>query len=117
MRATLEKPGEGRVLVVDGGGSMRCALVGDQLAALAVRNNWAGIVIHGAIRDSAVIDRDCAISIKALGTSPVKSVKRGWGNADVPVSFLGGITMKTGDYIYADSDGVLVAKKALHLKA
>lgn len=98
---------------------MRCALVGDQLAALAVRNGWAGIVVHGAIRDSTVIDKECCISIKALGTSPVKSLKRGWGTVDIPISFgqTGGVTIRTGDWIYADADGILVAKKALHLKA
>lgn len=124
VRATLEGPGEGRVLVVDGGGSFRCALVGDQLAALATRNGWRGIVVWGAIRDAAVIDAQAqaqakqptataGVAIRALGTSPVKSVKRGWGSRDIPLS-LGGVPVQTGDYLYADRDGILVTKKKLH---
>lgn len=118
MRTTLEKDGQGRVLLVDGGGSLRCALVGDQIAALAAKNGWAGVVVHGAVRDADTIDAECSVSIKALGTSPVKSVRRGWGALDVPVTLgqQGGIMIRTGDYVYADADGVLIAKKPLHLK-
>jgi regulator of ribonuclease activity A len=88
VRPALEKPGEGRVLVVDGGGSRRYALVGDVLAGLAHRNGWAGLLVYGYIRDSEAIAR-VAIGVKALGTHPRKSVKNGAGDRDIPVTFSG----------------------------
>lgn len=112
VRSTLEQAGTGRVLIVDGGGSLRCALVGDQLAALAVKNGWAGIIVHGAIRDSSVID-EMSIGVFSLGTCPVKSIKRGWGLAG-PELLIGGQKVKPNDYVYADADGVLIAQKKLH---
>jgi len=113
VRQTLEENGEGRVLVVDGGGSLRCALVGDKLAALAKNNGWNGIVIDGCIRDSATI-ADMAIGVKALNVSPVKSMKRGEGRKNVQIHF-GGKTINPGDYLYADADGIVLAREALHL--
>ena len=103
---TLREPGEGRVLVVDGGGSRRRALVGDNLAQRAVDNGWAGIVVYGCIRDAHQID-GIAIGIKALGTHPRKTEKRGEGRRDVEVRF-GGVTIRPGDHVYADRDGVVV---------
>lgn len=103
---TLREPGKGRVLVVDGGGSHRRALVGDNLAQRAVDNGWAGIVVYGCIRDAQQID-GIAIGIKALGTTPRKTEKRGEGRRDVEVRF-GGVTIRPGDHVYADRDGVVV---------
>ena len=111
VRATLETPGNNRVLVVDGGGSMRCALVGDQLGVLAVDNGWAGIVVYGCIRDSRAIGQ-MDLGVFALGTHPRKSVKNNVGDAEIPVTF-GGITFTPGQYVYADEDGVIVSASAL----
>ena len=111
VRATLDTPGNGRVLVVDGGGSMRCAMVGDQLGVLAVKNGWAGIVVYGCIRDSKAIG-SMDLGVLALGTHPRKSVKKGAGDADIPVTF-GGVTFTPGEHLYADEDGVLVSTQAL----
>ncbi len=111
VRKQLESDGQGRVLVVDGGGSNRCALLGDMLAELGVKNNWAGVVVYGCIRDSADIGQ-LAIGVKALGTMPLKSVKRGEGQVDIPVTFQG-VTFNPGDYIYCDQDGMITAKRDL----
>lgn len=111
VRVALEEPGEGRVLVVDGGGSLRCALLGDQLAVLAKKNNWAGIVVYGCIRDCAEIAR-MDIGVKALNTNPRKSVKKGAGDRDIAVSFAG-VTFHPGEYLYADEDGILVSANPL----
>ncbi len=111
VRAALTEPGAGQVLVVDGGGSLRCALVGDQLAQLAQTNGWAGILVYGCIRDAQAI-ADIAIGIRALNTHPLKSVKRGEGRRDIPVTFAG-ITLHPGHYLYADADGVIVAARQL----
>ena len=107
----LEAPGERHVLVVDGGASTRCALVGDRLAQLAVDNGWAGIVVNGCIRDSAALAA-MPIGVKALAATPRKSEKRGPGRHDVPVSFAG-VTFTPGHYLYADDDGIVVADKPL----
>ncbi|MGQ0656918.1 MAG: ribonuclease E activity regulator RraA [Chromatiales bacterium] len=111
VRTALEEPGNGRVLVVDGEGSLRCAMVGDQLAVLAKKNGWTGIIVHGCIRDSATIG-EVDIGIKALNTNPKKSAKNGAGERGVPVSFAG-VTFTPGDYVYADGDGVLLAARKL----
>lgn len=111
VRKALEAQGDGRVLVVDGGGSMRRALVGDQIAALAVKNGWAGIVVYGCIRDSAAIG-DMDIGLFALGTHPLKTVKRNEGQVDLSVAF-GGIDFVPGHHLYADGDGVIVSARAL----
>lgn len=110
VRAALEAPGAGRVLVIDGGGSVRTALVGDQLAALAVQNGWAGIVVHGAIRDAEAIGA-LDLGVKAMTTCPRKSAKNGWGERDVPVTF-GGVTFTPGEWLAADADGVVVLPRS-----
>ena len=111
LRDMLDDYGAGQVIVVDGGGSMRCALLGDILASKAVANGWGGLVINGCIRDSADI-ASMDIGIRALGTHPLKSVKKGIGEIDVPVSFLN-VTFNPGNYLYADEDGIIVAKESL----
>jgi regulator of ribonuclease activity A len=111
VRKQLELDGNGKVLVIDGGGSLRCALVGDQLALLAIQNNWEGLIVNGCIRDSQVIN-SMDIGIKALNTCPVKSIKRNQGEINILVEF-GGITFIAGEYIYADADGILVSQQNL----
>ena len=108
---TLAQPGAGRVLVVDGGGSLRRALMGDQLAERAVQNGWAGVVIYGCIRDSAAIAQ-MAVGVKALATCPQKTEKRGLGERDLDVAFAE-VIFRPGDYLYADADGLLVADRPL----
>ncbi|MCV6631243.1 MAG: ribonuclease E activity regulator RraA [Flavobacteriaceae bacterium] len=107
VRKQLERPGEGKVLFVDGGGSMRCALVGDKLAKLAQDNGWEGIIVYGAIRDSKAINR-MNVGIKALGTSPIKSIKRDVGYLGETL-VINGVRVHHGKYLYADADGVLVS--------
>ncbi len=102
----LREPGQGRVLVVDGGGSRRCALVGDNLARRAADNGWAGIVVDGCIRDAEQIG-EIAVGLKALGTHPRKTVKRGEGQRDGPLR-IGGVVINPGDRLYADADGVVL---------
>lgn len=113
VRATLETPGEGRVLVVDGAGSIRCALVGGNLGLLAVENGWVGIVVHGLIRDSVEISQQ-NFGLKAMGTHPRKS-KKGSNpcEEDVVLEFAG-VTFKPGAWLYADADGILVSDQAIH---
>ena len=106
VREMLGQPGEGRVLVIEGGGSTRCALLGDLLAQLAVDHGWTGVLVHGYIRDSAVI-ATLPLGVKALGTLPRKSDKRGLGETQVPVSFAG-VAFHPGDRLYADADGVIL---------
>jgi regulator of ribonuclease activity A len=112
VKAQLATPGEGRVLVVDGGGSMRCALLGDLLAQMAIDNGWAGIVVYGAIRDSGPIS-EMPVGVMALGTHPSKSIKRGAGDVGIAVTFAGQ-TIRPGVWLYADEDGVIVADEPLH---
>ena len=107
VRATLEEAGRGRVLVVDGGGSLRCALLGGNLAALAAKNGWSGVVVHGCVRDSEELNA-CDLGVRALGLHPRRSEKRGGGQRDVPVQ-CGGALIRPGEWIYADEDGVLVS--------
>lgn len=111
VRETLETDGQRRVLVVDGGGSTRCALLGDRLALLAHDNGWAGIVVNGCIRDSVEI-AGIRVGVKALHAVPKKSGKKGIGERDVPVRFAG-ITFTPGHYLYADQDGVIVSDRDL----
>jgi regulator of ribonuclease activity A len=112
VRTTLETPGHGHVLVVDGGGSLRCALVGGNLALLAEKNGWAGIVVYGCIRDSEEIDAS-DIGVRALATHPQRSVRKGIGERDLRVA-IAGVAVNPGDWIYADADGVLVARDKLN---
>lgn len=111
VRAQLETPGKGRVLVVDGGGSTRIALVGDMLAELAITNGWAGVVLNAVIRDSAEIAQ-MNTCVFALGTSPVKSAKDGWGKVGGPIAF-GGVNFQPGGWVYGDADGVLYSDAKL----
>jgi regulator of ribonuclease activity A len=106
MRGLVTQPGQGQVLVIDGGGSLARALFGDVMAATASRNGWAGLVIHGAIRDGMEIDA-IDIGVKALGTVPKRGLRTGEGEVDVPVTF-GGITFTPGRRLVADEDGVIV---------
>lgn len=107
VRKILGSNGKGKVLVVDGGGSPRCALLGDMLAELAVTMEWEGIVIYGFIRDSSAINK-LDLGVKALGTIPLKSVKRDEGQLNIPVTF-GGVTFRPGCFIYSDTDGIIVS--------
>lgn len=111
VRVGLGESGRGKVLVVDGGGSLRCALLGDQLALLAHGSGWEGVIIHGCIRDSAVINT-IDIGVRALATHPKKSVKKNVGDRNVVVTF-GGVSFRPDDYLYADADGILVSDKPL----
>lgn len=112
VRAVLSEKGCGRVLVVDGGGSLRCALVGDVLAELARENGWTGLVVHGCVRDAHTLAL-LPIGVKALAACPAKSGKTGKGERDVVVAFAG-VTFTPGGHLYADGDGILVAPRALH---
>lgn len=106
LKSVLSGPGAGRVLVVDGAGSLHTALVGDVIAELARSNGWAGLILHGAVRDAATL-RTIDIGIKALGTNPRKSAKDGAGERDVVVGF-GGVNFAPGDTVYSDEDGIVV---------
>lgn len=111
VRKALEQSGDGKVLVVDGGGSMRCALLGDMLAEIAIKNKWNGIIIYGCIRDSAAL-ANLEIGIKALNKIPVKSSKRNEGEENISVCFAG-IEFIPGENIYCDEDGIIVSKESL----
>ncbi len=111
VRKTLEVAGQGRILVVDGGGSLRCALLGDQLAKLAANHDWVGILVYGCVRDARTL-AELPIGVFALETHPLKSVKKGVGEADIAVTF-GGVTFRPGEYLYADEDGILIADRPL----
>ena len=111
FRKALEEPGAGRVLVVDGGGSLRCALMGGNLAELGVKSGWSGVLLNGCVRDVKDL-RAAAIGIKALAAHPVKSGKKGDGLRDVAVTF-GGVTFRPGEMLYADEDGVIVSARPL----
>jgi regulator of ribonuclease activity A len=111
LKEVLATPGSGRVLVVDGGGSLRTALMGDMIAASAVANGWAGVVINGAVRDVAAL-RALDLGVKALGSNPRKSAKEGTGEAGVPVGF-GGVEFRPGAWLYSDEDGIVLAPRRL----
>jgi regulator of ribonuclease activity A len=111
VRQTLEEKVENRVLVIDGGGSHRCALLGSNLAKLAIDNGWQGIIIYGCLRDSAIIDQ-LPIGIRALHTHPLKSHKRGLGDRDMLVTFAG-VNFKKDHFLYADTDGIIVSDTML----
>ncbi|GBG31406.1 Hypothetical Protein FCC1311_076302 [Hondaea fermentalgiana] len=107
VKEAVAENGKGRVLVIDGGASMQRALVGDQIAIKAAKNGWQGIVVNGCIRDSAAIAK-VDIGVKAIGTIPRKTEKRGSGVRDVPVSFAG-VLFRPGDVLVADEDGIVVS--------
>ncbi|MDQ1215266.1 ribonuclease E activity regulator RraA [Microbacterium arborescens] len=108
VKRVLATPGAGAVLVVDGGGSLESALVGDLIAASAVENGWAGVIVNGAIRDRVAIAA-LPLGVKALGSNPRKSAKDGVGEVDVPVT-VGGVVFTPGRHVWADADGVLVER-------
>ena len=111
LKSVLSTPGGGGVLVIDGDGSLHSALVGDVIADLAHTNGWAGLIVHGAVRDAAAL-RGMDLGIKALGTNPRKSSKTGAGERDVTVSF-GGVEFVPGDIAYSDDDGIIVVAAAV----
>lgn len=111
VKAALDTPGEGRVLVVDGGGSLRRALVGGNLGAAGAKNGWAGIVVDGCVRDSAEL-ATCDLGIRALALMPLPTEKRNEGQRDVAVQ-IQGVWVRPGDWLYADEDGIVVSATAL----
>ena len=111
LRDLLSTPGSGSVLVVDGAGSLRAALVGDLIAGAALASGWAGLAVHGAVRDSAALS-GLDLGIKALGTNPRRSAKEGAGAIDVPVTF-GGVTFYPGDILHADDDGIVLLTRSV----
>ena len=113
VKELLATPGEGKVLVVDGGGSLQRALLGDLIAQSALDNHWEGVVINGAIRDVGTIG-SMALGVKALAACPLKTERKGRGESGMPL-MLAGVEITPGDYLYADDNGILVAKDALEL--
>ncbi|MBI2431525.1 MAG: ribonuclease E activity regulator RraA [Candidatus Hydrogenedentes bacterium] len=113
VRECVERPGDGKVLVIDGGGSLRRAMLGDLLAEKAVQNGWNGVLVNGCIRDAAAIGR-MPLGVKALGANPRKTEKRGLGDHNVPVRFAG-VTFLPGHFLYADEDGIIVSEQPLEL--
>lgn len=111
VREAVFEPCRGGVLVIDAGGSTRCAMMGDMLAGKAVENGWAGVLMYGLIRDCVDIAA-MPLGLKALGTHPLKSQKKGVGERDVAVHFAG-VRFAPGDYLYADEDGVICSQEAL----
>ncbi len=114
IREALSQSGDSRVLVVDGGGSLRCALLGDQLARLGMNNGWSGIIIFGCIRDAEDIGA-MDFGVKALSTNPTKSVKRGEGQKDIGVRFAG-VRFDPGGYAYSDTDGIVISERKLTIR-
>ncbi|KPC26994.1 Ribonuclease activity regulator protein RraA [Pseudomonas syringae pv. cilantro] len=111
VKEQVELDGKGRVLVVDGGGSLRCALLGDMLAEKAARNGWEGLVIYGCVRDVDMLAQT-DLGVQALASYPKRSEKRGVGQLDLPVTF-GGVTFRPGEYLYADNNGVIISPSPL----
>ncbi|MDZ4710937.1 MAG: ribonuclease E activity regulator RraA [bacterium] len=111
VRKALEQDGCGKVLVVDGGASIRCALLGDNIGELAVKNKWNGIIVNGCIRDSAAL-LQLDIGIKALGTNPLKSFKRNEGEDNISLYFAG-VNFVPNGYVYCDEDGIVTSKEKL----
>ena len=113
VKEAAGKPGKGKVMVVDGGGSMRRALLGDLIAENAVNNGWEGFVIYGCIRDVDAIGA-LELGVQAMAATPLKTDKRGIGDLNIPVTF-GGITFNPGEYVYADNNGVIVSANRLKM--
>ena len=111
LRQILSTPGQDRVMIVDGGGSLKRALVGDKLAALMISNGWAGIVVNGAVRDVENL-REMAVAVRALSICPSKPAQNGTGERDVVVRFAG-VTFRPGDWLYADENGLIVSETPL----
>ena len=113
VKSQADEPGHGKVLVVDGGGSLRRALLGDMIAEKAAKNGWEGMVIYGCVRDVDVLAQT-DLGVQALASHPMKTDKRGIGDLNVVVSFAG-LTFKPGDYLYADNNGVIIAPQPLQM--
>lgn len=113
VKEHVSNPGDGKVMVVDGGGSLRCALLGDMLAEKAAENNWAGLIIFGCIRDVDEI-RKTDLGVQALRTIPIKSNRQGRGDLNIPVTFAG-VTFNPGEFVYADNNGVIVSEQELKM--
>ena len=111
IKEALAEPGPGRVLVADCGGSLRCAMLGDLIAACAVANGWAGVVLTGCVRDTAAL-ANMDLGVKALAATPRKSTRRGEGQRDLPVE-IAGVWVEPGDWVSADADGVLISAEGL----
>lgn len=111
VKLAVDSPGLGRVLVVDGGGSLRHALLGGNLGVAAVRNGWAGVVINGCVRDVREL-ASLPIGIRALGSNPLPTEKRHQGQSEVPIH-IQGVTVRCGDWLYADADGIVLSGVAL----
>lgn len=111
VKELLASPGDGQVLIVDGGGSLRHALLGDLIAASAVKNGWSGVIIYGACRDVDALAK-LDLGVMALGCVPIKSVRRGEGQHNIPVA-IGGVTITPGSHVYADNNGIIVSSDAL----
>ncbi|WP_084153872.1 ribonuclease E activity regulator RraA [Simplicispira psychrophila] len=112
VKAAVESPGEGRILVVDGGASLRYALVGGNLAAAAARNGWAGLLVDGCVRDVVEL-KVCPIGIYALGLMPLPTEKRNQGMRD-SVVLIQQVLIRPGDWLYADADGIVISARSLH---
>ncbi|MCO7247670.1 ribonuclease E activity regulator RraA [Halomonas sp. Mc5H-6] len=113
VKQAVAEPGDGAILVVDAGGSPRCAMLGDMLAEQAVENGWAGVVMYGCVRDVDIL-ATLPLGIQALGCHPRKSEKRGEGQRDVAISFAS-VTITSGSWLYADNNGILIADRELPL--
>ena len=113
VKEQVAEPGQGKVMVVDGGGSLRCALLGDLLAEQAAKNGWEGLIIYGCIRDVDVINT-IDLGVQALATIPLKSNRKGVGELNITITF-GGVVFKPGEYVYADNNGVIVSANPLQL--
>lgn len=113
IKQLVGTPGEGRVIVMDGGGSLRRAILGDMIAGKAADNGWAGVIINGCVRDVEEV-ASIDLGVKALNTHPMKTQKRGLGDRDVDVTFAGQ-TISPGDWVYADNNGIVVANSELDL--
>ncbi len=111
LKTSFEQDGTGKVLVVDASASMRCAMMGDMMAALGATNGWQGVIIHGCIRDSVDVGK-VDIGVKALATTPRKSTKRNQGVLNIPLHFAD-VTFNPGEYVYADEDGIVLSKTKL----
>ena len=114
VKSSISENGDGCVMVVDGGASTRCALLGDLLAAKAMENGWAGLIIYGSIRDVDQIG-EMDIGVQAVNTIPVKSIRKGVGEFNIPVTF-GGVTFFPDQYVYADNNGIITSPKELNIK-
>jgi len=115
VKQTLATTGHGKVLVVDGGGSLRCALLGDLLGAMAVENGWQGVLVYGCVRDVEIL-KGMDLGVRALKSYPLKSNKRGEGQLNVMLRFAS-VSFQPGQYLYADENGIVVANQQLDLSS